>query len=63
MVYGYRKYTCIKTISMYAKQIEAMMMMPMTFHLPLGYLWVPPKDRPAGFTRQMHLISWKRWSS
>ena len=26
VVYGYRKYTCIKTISMYAKQIEAMMM-------------------------------------
>ena len=29
VVYGYRKYTCIKTISMYAKQIEATMMMPM----------------------------------
>ena len=29
VVYGYRKYTCIKTISMYAKQIEAMMLMPM----------------------------------
>ena len=26
VVYGYRKYMCIKTISMYAKQMEAMMM-------------------------------------